>query len=310
MTSTVGGGLLEARAAAWGREILATGGAVCRSFVLTEAEAGGDGMTCGGEVEVLVERLEGDRAGVADFFAQVHGLLAAGVQGCLVLGLRREGDAVVTARALFSGERLIAALSAEGCPVPEEFLQAAPHAPVLIERGAMRYFLEPLAPPITVVVCGAGHIAAQFVPLCHLLGFRTIVVDDRAEFASPIRFPLASRLVVVPSFARALDGLPLGRDTYVVVVTRGHAGDLVVVRQALRGQPGYIGMIGSWRKRETVFEALARDGCDSDDLSRVVCPIGLPIGAETPEEIAVSIVAQLIATRAGRSLEILPRFGG
>jgi xanthine dehydrogenase accessory factor len=196
---------------------------------------------------------------VAGFFAEVHSLLVAGAPGYLVLGLRREGDAVVPVRALFSGERLVAALPAEGCPVPEEILRAVPHAPILIERGAWRYFLEPLAPPITVVVCGAGHIAAQLVPLCHLLGFRTIVVDDRAEFANPTRFPMASRLLVAPSLDRALDGLALGRDAYVVIVTRGHAGDLAVLRQALRGQPGYIGMIGSRRKREVVFEALATD---------------------------------------------------
>ena len=300
LASTIGGGLLEARAVAWGREILATGGAVCRRFVLTSAEAGGDGMTCGGEVEVLVERLEGNRTGVAEFFAGVHHALASGAPGCLVLELRQEGDVVVPERALFAGERLVAALPAEGGPVPEDLFRTAPHAPVLIERAGVRYFLEPLAPPITVIVCGAGHIAAQLVPLCHLLGFRTVVVDDRAEFASPTRFPLANRLVVVLSFTRALDGLPLGRDTYMVVVTRGHAGDLAVVREALRGQPGYIGMIGSRRKREVVFEALARDGCGPDDLARVVCPIGLPIEAETPEEIAVSIVAQLIATRAAR----------
>ena len=297
---TVGGGLLEARATAWCREILATGGAVCRPFVLTDAEAGGDGMTCGGRMEVLVERLEGNRGEVADFFAQVRSLLVAGGQGCLVVGLRRDSHAVVTARALVKGGRLVAALPAEGCPIPEEILQTFPHAPVLIECGEIRYFLEPLAPPVTMIICGAGHIAAQLVPLCSPLGFRTVVVDDRAEFVNPTRFPLANQLVVAPSLDRALDGLDLGPDTYVVVVTRGHVGDLAVVRQALRGQPGYIGMVGSQRKRKTVFEALARDGCSSDDLSRVVCPIGVPIEAETPEEIAISIVAQLIATRAAR----------
>jgi xanthine dehydrogenase accessory factor len=141
----------------------------------------------------------------------------------------------------------------------------------------------------------------QLVPLCHLLGFRTVVVDDRAEFADPNRFPLANQLRVVPSFDQVFEDLPLERDTFVVVITRGHVGDLTVVREALRGQPGYIGMVGSRKKRETVFEALTGDGCSPTDLARVTSPIGLPIGAETPEEIAVSIVAQLIATRAAGS---------
>lgn len=300
LTSTIGGGLLEGRAAAWGREILATGGASCHRFVLTSAEAGGDGMACGGEVEVLVERLDGDHAGVAEFFGHVHHLITTGTPGWLIVGLHRDGDAVVPGRALCAGGQVVATFPARGGSVPDDLLRAAPHGPLLVERGGVRYFLEPLAPPITVIVCGAGHIAVQLVPLCHLLGFRTVVVDDRAEFASLARFPLASQLVVVPSFARALEGLASGRDAFVVIVTRGHAGDLAVVREALRGQPGYIGMIGSRKKREAVFEALVRNGCGADELSRVTCPIGLPIGAETPEEIAVSIVAQLVATRAAR----------
>jgi xanthine dehydrogenase accessory factor len=108
--------------------------------------------------------------------------------------------------------------------------------------------------------------------------------------------------VVAPSFDRALDGLDLGPDTYVVAITRGHGEDLAVMRQALRGRPGYIGMIGSRRKREAVGEALTREGWGPDALARVVCPVGLPIGAETPAEIAVSIVAQLIAIRARRAV--------
>jgi xanthine dehydrogenase accessory factor len=298
LTSTIGGGVLEARAAERAREVLATGRAACHCFVLTNTDASQEGMICGGEMEVLIECLDGRQAGVPELFAQAGALQEAGTPGCLVVGLRQEADRVVPARGLFSGNRLVATLAAEGCPIPDDLLRIAPLAPVLIERETIRYFLEPLAGPITVIVCGAGHVAAALVPLCPPLGFRTAVVDDRAEFANPGRFPLADRLVVVPSFDRALDTLDLGQDTYVIIVTRGHAGDLAVVRQALRGRPGYIGMIGSRRKRAVIFEALAGDGYGPDDLARVVCPVGLPIGAETPEEIAVSIVAQLIATRA------------
>ncbi len=129
------------------------------------------------------------------------------------------------------------------------------------------------------------------------------MVDDRADFASPDRFPQATRLVLVPSFDHALADPsmgPIGKDNYVVIVTRGHAGDEAILRQALRCRPGYLGMIGSRRKRQLVFDQLASEGFTADDLARVVCPIGLPIGAETPEEIAVSIAAQIVATRAGR----------
>jgi xanthine dehydrogenase accessory factor len=298
---TIGGGALEAQAAAWGREILAAGGAACHSFVLSNADASAEGMTCGGEMELLAECVDGGRPGVADFFAQAERLLAAGARGCLAVGMRGAGRAVATARTLVSGGRLVAALFTEPCEVPEGILQATPHAPVLIEHGPWRYFLEPLAPALSLIVCGAGHIAAQLVPLCRQLGFRITVVDDRPEFANPIRFPLADRLVVAPAMDQALDGIDLGPNTYLVIVTRGHASDLAVARQALGGRPGYIGMIGSRRKRGVIFEALRKDGHSAEELSRIVCPIGLSINAETPEEIAVSIAAQLIARRALRS---------
>jgi xanthine dehydrogenase accessory factor len=128
-------------------------------------------------------------------------------------------------------------------------------------------------------------------------------VDDRAEFVSRDRFPQADELLAVSSFESAFAGIPVGDHSYVVIVTRGHGGDQAILRQALRCRPDYIGMIGSRRKRGLIYEQLAGEGFTPDDLSRVHCPIGLPIGAETPEEIAISIAAELIATRAGRGGE-------
>jgi xanthine dehydrogenase accessory factor len=297
---TIGGGVLEKEVAAWAREVLRTGRALCRSFALDLQQASDEGMTCGGEVEVLVEPLDGTPA-VQDFFAQVLTVLRRGERGCLVTAISQDGDGVATERFLVAGGRSAASLSATGHTLPGDLLcSPTPPAPQLVERGTIRYFLEPLAPPITVYIFGGGHIAVRLAPLCHLLGFRTVVVDDRADFASRDRFPQASELVVAPSFDHALEDLPIGEDGYVVIVTRGHGGDEAVLRQALRRRPGYIGMIGSLRKRALVFEQLTREGFDSEDLARVVCPVGLPIGAETPEEIAVSIAAQLVATRAAR----------
>jgi xanthine dehydrogenase accessory factor len=232
-------------------------------------------------------------------------VLRRGEQSCLVTAISLQGDGVATERFLVAGGRSAASLSAPGHSLPEDLLHApSPSAPCLVERGSVRYFLEPLAPPITVYIFGGGHIASRLAPLCHLLGFRTVVVDDRADFASRERFPQASELVVAPSFDHALDDLPIGEDGYVVIVTRGHGGDEAILRQALRRRPGYIGMIGSLRKRALVFEQLAREGFTPEDLARVVCPVGLPIGAETPEEIAVSIAAQLVATRAARRRKV------
>ena len=298
---TVGGGVLEVKAAAWAREVLRDGQALCRAFALDLQQASDEGMTCGGEVEVLVEYLDGTAPAVRDFFAQVAHLLTCGGRGCLTTAISRDGSAAATDYFLVAGGRSVASLSRTGHALPEDLLHGpVPTTPHLVERGMVRYFVEPLAPPVTVYIFGGGHIGARLAPLCHLLGFRTVVVDDRAEFAARDRFPLADDVIAAPSFDRILDDLPIGEDSYVVIVTRGHGGDQAILRQVLRRRPGYIGMIGSRRKRGLIFEQLAREGFTPDDLSQVHCPIGLPVGAETPEEIAVSIAAELIATRAGR----------
>lgn len=298
---TVGGGVLEVKATAWAQEVLRTGRALCRPFALDLQQASDEGMTCGGEVEVLVERLDGTHA-ARDFFDRVLGVLTRGERGCLATAISQVGDGIATDRFLVVDGRSVASSSASGHALPEDLLLSpVPATPSLVERGDVRYFLDPLTQPITVYVFGGGHIAAQLVPLCHLLGFRTVVVDDRADFASRDRFPQADELLAVPSFDHALDGLPIGTESYIVIVTRGHGGDQAILRQALRCRPGYIGMIGSQRKRALVFEQLTREGFTAADLARVVCPMGLPIGAETPEEIAVSIAAELVATRAAQS---------
>ena len=133
-----------------------------------------------------------------------------------------------------------------------------------------------------------------------MVDFRVIVLDDRPDFANAERFP-GVETRVLESFARCFAGIPSGPETFVVIVTRGHAHDADVLAQALRTQAGYIGMIGSRRKRDAVYERLRGQGFSETDLARVHCPIGLEIGAETPEEIAVSINAELVAHRAKAS---------
>jgi xanthine dehydrogenase accessory factor len=302
---TVGGGVLEMKTTTWAQEALQTGRVLCRTFALDLQQASDEGMTCGGEVDVLIEPLDGGLPAVRDFFAQVVALLRRGERGWLATTIIRAGEDIVTGRFLVKSGQPVASLPESGRGLPEDLLRApAPVTPSLVERESVRYFLDPLVPPITVYVFGGGHIGMHLVPLCHLLGFRTVVADDRADFVSEDRFPQADELLAVPSFENALDHIPIGDNSYVVIITRGHGGDQAILRQALRRRPGYIGMIGSRRKRGLIYEQLAGEGFTPDDLSRVHCPVGLPIGAETPEEIAVSIAAELIATRAGRGEEV------
>jgi xanthine dehydrogenase accessory factor len=171
--------------------------------------------------------------------------------------------------------------------------------PDVVRYGEEDFLVEPLCSEGSVFIFGAGHIAGELAPLAKLVGFRTIVLDDRQEFASRARFPSADTVLVLDSFEKALDGLDIDEESYLVIVTRGHAHDKTVLGQALATKVGYIGMIGSRSKRDAVYEALLEEGLTRADFERVHSPIGLDIGAETPEEIAVSIVSELIQARSG-----------
>ena len=136
--------------------------------------------------------------------------------------------------------------------------------------------------------------------LTQMVDFRTVVLDDREAFANRERFKTADEILVLSDFIGAFSDLEIDEDSYVVIVTRGHRHDKTVLSQALRTKAGYIGMIGSRRKRDATYGAIIKEGFTPEDLDRVHCPIGLVFCAETPQEIAVSIVAELIDARANK----------
>jgi len=169
---------------------------------------------------------------------------------------------------------------------------------LLITRGDVRYLLQPVLQPGRIIIAGAGHVARELAMLCHFLGLRTVVIDDRREFACPDRFPAAEEIVIAQeSFQDCFLGMEIDGDCCIVIVTRGHEHDRNVLAQALRTGAGYIGMIGSRRKRDAIYRSLRGEEFSQEDLARVHCPIGIAIGARTPAEIAVSIAAELITCR-------------
>jgi len=166
----------------------------------------------------------------------------------------------------------------------------------LICGGRMDVFIEPLDPSPRLLVVGAGHVSQHVARMAADVGFRVHVLDDRETFANRERFPSATE-ITVDGIAGFLAGADLPSTSYVVVVTRGHTHDLSAMR-ALAGRPfRYVGMIGSRAKVARIFDALAGEGAPAEWLAQVRAPVGLQIGAITPEEIAVSIVAELIAVR-------------
>ncbi|UCC47605.1 MAG: XdhC family protein [Gemmatimonadota bacterium] len=184
------------------------------------------------------------------------------------------------------------ALAARACGIRELELNG--------ETWAFYVESQYAAPELLIV--GAGHVGQALSRFGATLGFRVTVIDDRPEFANRERFPEATRVQVV-SYEDPFRDVVVGADSYVVLVTRGHKYDYDSILQLLRreARPAYLGMIGSRRRVRATFEALVRDGVDPARLAQVHAPIGLDIGAETPEEIALAIAAELVAVRRGGS---------
>jgi xanthine dehydrogenase accessory factor len=163
--------------------------------------------------------------------------------------------------------------------------------------GAPRVFLDPITGAQRLIIVGAGHIAQPLARVGSMLGFHVTVIDDRASFANRERFPNADQIIVRP-FAAAIESLELDRHCYLLSVTRGHAFDEEVLRTALKRRNGaFIGMIGSRRRVRATLERIAEDGIPAAELDEVHAPLGADIGAETPAEIAVSIIAEIIRER-------------
>ncbi len=166
----------------------------------------------------------------------------------------------------------------------------------LVCGGTLEIFIEPVLPVPLLYIFGAGHVAVELFKAARNAGFDCIVTDDREAYANTERFPNALQVIAKP-FDDALKDLSPVESSYIVIATRGHRDDMRVLRWAVQTPARYVGMVGSKRKAITVFRELTRQGLNPELFDRVHSPVGLDIGAVTPEEIAVSIVAELIATR-------------
>ena len=166
----------------------------------------------------------------------------------------------------------------------------------LVCGGTLEIFIEPVLPVPLLYIFGAGHVAIELFKAACNAGFDCIVTDDRESYANAERFPNALE-VIAKDFDEALKDLAPVESSYIVIATRGHRDDMRVLRWAVQTPARYIGMVGSKRKAITVFRELTREGLNPDLFDRVHSPVGLDIGAITPEEIALSVVAELVATR-------------
>ena len=168
---------------------------------------------------------------------------------------------------------------------------------VIADNGA-EYFLEAYTTPPQLVICGGGHVSKAIAPLAKTLGFRLFITDDREEFANKQRFPEADILVPLKP-EEALPQLPINPNTFIVVATRGHRFDNVALAAAARTPARYVGLMGSKRKTILIYEDLMRSDLPIERIKEIRSPVGLDIHARTPEEIAVSIMAEVLMFRLG-----------
>jgi xanthine dehydrogenase accessory factor len=173
----------------------------------------------------------------------------------------------------------------------------------LVCGGTLDIFIEPVLPPALLYIFGAGHVSLNLSKVAKNAGFDVTIVDDRESYASRERFPEAKE-VIAEDFDKAMSHLTPNESSYIMIVTRGHRDDMRVLRWAVQTQARYVGMIGSKRKTITIFRELTNQGIPAQLFEKVHAPVGLDIGAITPEEIAVAITAELIAVRRGVEREL------
>jgi len=302
---TVGGGCGEAEVMSRAHRVLATRAAHRLEVSLLEEDGWESPSICGGVLDVFLEAA-GDTIGTIpgeELFAVLDAACERGLGVALVsITAAPRGRDDLLGRKTVVDERGV-----QSFVLGDEALDAAAIEEALrallrgepVERalaGGWQLFVEPLVATPELVVVGAGHVGQALARLAPQAGFAVTVLDDRASFANPRYLPDA-RSIVVADPRETLAALPPRRDRSIVLVTRGHRLDAECLRVAVTMDLAYLGMIGSRRRVRRIIEHLAADGIAAERLARVRAPIGLDIGAETPGEIAVSILAEMIDVR-------------
>ena len=258
------------------------------TFILDHDYAWADGLICGGRMAILAEVLRRESA-----LAYVRELERLSEHGGFTERIAIDPEKTglpLGARRLDSG------VAMPDIPWPGILPEAEPLAnrPRASVRSGVAYL--PTLPRINLLIIGAGHVGQAVAELAARCDFDVTVADDRAQYANPGRFPAAKAFSVGP-MAQILPALQVDANTYVLIVTRGHGHDQESLDHMARTPAAYVGLIGSRRKIRMIFEALREQGVPDERLDRVAAPVGIEIGSETVEEIAISIVAELIAVR-------------
>jgi len=302
---TLGGGCVEGDIWFAAQELLKRGGsAEMRDYELNEDLAAQDGLVCGGTMYFLIDPIREPQP-YRDF-AKVTVDAYNGGPPVAIVNVVDTGDpertpvgAKMLVREEGSHEGKIGDSGATSTLVSQarQLMAMGKNDYYRFDDG-LHCYIEAYTTPPTLVLIGGGHVSKAIAPVAKSVGFRLFVFDDREEFANIDRFPEADR-VAVGDYNDGYEALPINANSFIVIATRGHQFDDAALTGALRTPASYVGLLGSKRKTILIFEELLGSGFSADELRRVNAPIGLDLGGRTPEEIALSVVSEIVAFRLG-----------
>ena len=304
---TLGGGCVEGDIWYAATELLRRGGPPeFREYQLNEDLAAQDGLVCGGTMFFLIDPIYRPQE-YLDLARAIRSAYEGGspVAVATLTRVPEEWPKEVGAKLFIredgttEGSLGDPQVDAEAVKQARELMAHGKNKYVAVGDG-VEFFLEAYTTPPQLVLVGGGHVSKALYNVATTLGFRIFVTDDRPEFANPERFPEAAQTVVAPP-DEALARLPINANSFIVVATRGHRFDNVALAAALRTPARYVALLGSKRKTILIYEELLRQGVPVERIKEVRAPSGLDIGARTPEEIAISILAEILMFRLGGS---------
>ena len=295
---TIGGGEVENKAIAFARAFFdGESEAAVEHYQLQPGHEGENiDMLCGGRVSLLFERFSPDSQN-KDLFRCFDELVTASKKGVWAINLDATNGGQDTVRNLLThdGNAPQDLVSLKKYLVTDGKATRTSH---LLEFEGTRWFVDSFSGQSHLVIVGGGHIALEVAILARSVDFDVCICDNRPEFANEERFPMVNSVAVIEEYIRIFEQVPVGKNTFILILTHSHAYDQSALEQALQTDACYVGMIGSLRKRDAIYANLRDGGVSDDRLRSVYSPVGLDIAAESPVEIAISIVAELIKVRA------------
>lgn len=297
IVGTIGGGLLEAMTIQLASKVFKTKKSLIEKFTLSDEDASLEGMVCGGNVKILFEYIDAEDA--QQYYRAIE--LREEEKDFVMLTKIPNDDSPVMPKDkyLFTKTEFYGKEDKEVKDFISFLRENYNHIKSNLIEEKQKYFIEPIYGVEQLCIVGAGHISQKVALFARELGFYTIVMDDRIEFLNEEHFATANELHVISSYANLPFNGRINNNSYIVIVTRGHSFDKDVLAQALKTDAKYIGMIGSKTKKKNVYTKLLEEDFAQSDLDFVSCPIGVSIDAQTPEEIAISILAELIKVKRG-----------